>query len=69
MHCCACVCDAGMLLAFFDTLYHEDVVTDDAYFQWEQSNDPQEQNGRGAAKMSVVQFIAWLKEADDEADN
>jgi translation initiation factor 4G len=58
-----------MLLAFFQALYDQNVISDDAYFQWEQSNDPQEQNGRGAAKMSVVQFIAWLKEADDEADN
>jgi translation initiation factor 4G len=58
-----------MLLAFFQALYHEDVITDDAYFQWEQSNDPQEQNGRGAAKMSVVQFIVWLLETEDEADS
>ena len=55
-----------MLTTFFNTLYDEDVISEDAFIQWEKSEDPAEQNGRGAAKMSVVQFFTWLKEAEEE---
>ncbi len=51
-----------MLLAFFNTLYGEDVISEDAFFQWEQSEDPSEVNGRDAAKMSVVQLFTFLRE-------
>ncbi len=60
----------GMLVVFFLTLYDEDVISEDAFIQWEQSEDLAEQNGRDAARISVLQFFTWLKEAEEEmADN
>lgn len=56
----------GMLGGFFNTLYDSDVISEDAFFQWDTSEDPAEQSGRGAAKMSVVQFFTWLREAEEE---
>lgn len=62
---CVCVC-IGMLGAFFNTLYDCNVISEDVFFQWDTSEDPAEKNGRGAAKMSVVQFFTWLREAEEE---
>lgn len=64
MQYCVCV---GMLGAFFQTLYDSNVISDDAFIQWDKSEDSAERNGSGVAKKSVVQFITWLQEVDDEA--
>ena len=55
-----------MLRTFFETLYDEDIISEDAFFQWESSEDPTEQAGKGVAVTSVVQFFTWLREAEDE---
>ena len=56
-----------MLRTFFDSLYDEDLISEDAFTQWECSNDPAEQAGLGVAKSSVVQFFNWLREAEEES--
>ena len=56
-----------LLRDFFDVLYDEDVISEDAFYHWEQSSDPAEQAGKGVARTSVVQFFAWLREADEES--
>jgi translation initiation factor 4G len=55
-----------VLRIFFDALYDEDIISEDAFCQWESSKDPAEQAGKGVAVTSVVQFFTWLREAEDE---
>ncbi|XP_064642911.1 eukaryotic translation initiation factor 4 gamma 1-like isoform X3 [Lineus longissimus] len=55
----------GLMQMFFDTLYDEDIISEDAFYTWETSTDPAEQEGKGVAKKSVVQFFTWLKEAEE----
>ncbi len=65
----ALCCFAGLLRSFFDTLYDEDIISEDAFNQWGNSSDPAEQQGKGVAKTSVVQFFTWLREADEESQD
>ncbi|XP_034023700.1 eukaryotic translation initiation factor 4 gamma 1-like isoform X2 [Thalassophryne amazonica] len=60
---------ANLLRIFFDTLYDEDVIKEDAFYKWESSKDPAEQQGKGVALKSVTTFFTWLREAEDESDN
>ena len=57
-----------MLRNIFDILYDEDIVSEDAFHQWEDSNDPNETVGKGVAVQSVQQFFRWLRETEEEAD-
>lgn len=60
---------ADLLRMFFDCLYDEDVISEDAFYLWETSKDPAEQLGKGVALKSVTAFFTWLREAEDESDN
>ncbi|XP_054981735.1 eukaryotic translation initiation factor 4 gamma 1 isoform X1 [Sorex araneus] len=60
---------ANLLRMFFDALYDEDVVKEDAFYSWESSKDPAEQQGKGVALKSVTAFFKWLREADEESDH
>uniref|UniRef100_A0A8C6YGZ4 Eukaryotic translation initiation factor 4 gamma 1 n=1 Tax=Naja naja TaxID=35670 RepID=A0A8C6YGZ4_NAJNA len=60
---------ANLLRMFFDALYDEDVIKEDAFYKWESSKDPAEQQGKGVALKSVTAFYTWLREAEDESDN
>ncbi|XP_053509252.1 LOW QUALITY PROTEIN: eukaryotic translation initiation factor 4 gamma 1-like [Ictalurus furcatus] len=60
---------ANLLRMFFDTLYDEDVIKEEAFSKWDSSKDPAEQVGKGMALKSVTAFFAWLREAEDESDN
>jgi translation initiation factor 4G len=60
---------SGVLQTLFDTLYDEDIISEDAFNQWETSKDPAEQEGKDLAMKQVVQFFTWLWEADDEVDS
>lgn len=57
-----------MLQGFFDKLYDEDVISEEAFNQWDASTDPAEQEGKGVAQKSVVQFFTWLKNTDLESE-
>ncbi|KAK3602167.1 hypothetical protein CHS0354_013234 [Potamilus streckersoni] len=59
----------GVLRELFDILYDEDIISDDAFIQWEKSEDPQEQEGKGMAMKQVVEFFTWLKEAEDDTES
>ena len=50
----------------FDTLYDEDIISEDAFLQWEKSD---EEPGKGVAMKQVVQFFTWLREAEDDNDS
>lgn len=54
---------------FFDCLYDEDVISEDAFYQWETSKDPAEQQGKGVALKSVTAFFTWLREAEEESED
>ncbi|XP_013917315.1 PREDICTED: eukaryotic translation initiation factor 4 gamma 1-like [Thamnophis sirtalis] len=60
---------ANLLRMFFDALYDEDVIKEDAFYKWETSKDPAEQQGKGVALKSVTAFYTWLREDEDESDN
>ena len=57
-----------LLRMFFDALYDEDVIKEEAFYKWESSKDPAEQTGKGVALKSVTAFFTWLREAEDESD-
>jgi len=57
---------ANLLKMFFDCLYDEDIISEEAFYQWNASDDPAEMQGKGVAKTSVQQFFQWLREAEDE---
>ncbi|XP_046780328.1 eukaryotic translation initiation factor 4 gamma 1 isoform X1 [Gallus gallus] len=59
----------NLLRMFFDALYDEDVIKEEAFYKWESSKDPAEQQGKGVALKSVTAFFTWLREAEDESDN
>lgn len=60
---------ADLLRMFFDCLYDEDVISEDAFCQWEVSKDPAEQQGKGVALKSVTAFFTWLREAEEESED
>ncbi|XP_004577797.2 eukaryotic translation initiation factor 4 gamma 1 isoform X2 [Ochotona princeps] len=59
---------ANLLRMFFDALYDEDVVKEEAFYSWESSKDPAEQRGKGVALKSVTAFFKWLREAEEEEE-
>uniref|UniRef100_A0A3Q3AGL6 Eukaryotic translation initiation factor 4 gamma, 1a n=1 Tax=Kryptolebias marmoratus TaxID=37003 RepID=A0A3Q3AGL6_KRYMA len=59
---------AKLLQMFFDALYDEDVIKEEAFYKWESSKDPAEQTGKGVALKSVTAFFTWLREAEEESD-
>ncbi|XP_072011441.1 eukaryotic translation initiation factor 4 gamma 3 isoform X8 [Engystomops pustulosus] len=59
----------NLLRMFFDCLYDEEVISEDAFYGWESSKDPAEQNGKGVALKSVTAFFTWLREAEEESED
>ncbi|XP_069598081.1 eukaryotic translation initiation factor 4 gamma 3 isoform X4 [Ranitomeya imitator] len=59
----------NLLRMFFDCLYDEEVISEDAFYMWESSKDPAEQNGKGVALKSVTAFFTWLQEAEEESED
>uniref|UniRef100_A0A3B3Y4D3 Eukaryotic translation initiation factor 4 gamma, 3a n=1 Tax=Poecilia mexicana TaxID=48701 RepID=A0A3B3Y4D3_9TELE len=59
----------NLLRMFFDCLYDEDVISEDAFYKWESSKDPAEQDGKGVALKSVTAFFTWLREAEEESED
>ncbi|KAK3083396.1 hypothetical protein FSP39_021694 [Pinctada imbricata] len=59
----------GVLRTCFDNLFDEDIISEDAFYQWEKSTDPAEQEGKGVAMKQVCQFFQWLREPADFSDS
>ncbi|XP_078266306.1 eukaryotic translation initiation factor 4 gamma 1a [Rhinoraja longicauda] len=59
---------ASLLRTFFDVLYDEDVISEEAFYKWESSKDSAEQQGKGVALKSVTAFFTWLREAEEESE-
>lgn len=56
----------GLLQHIFDTLYDEDIISEEAFNTWHSSEDQKENEGKGVALKSVVQFFTWLREAEED---
>ncbi|EHB01233.1 Eukaryotic translation initiation factor 4 gamma 1 [Heterocephalus glaber] len=56
----------NLLRMFFNALYDEDMVKEEAFYSWKSSKDPAEQLGKGMALKSVTAFFNWLREAEEE---
>ncbi|XP_035826359.1 eukaryotic translation initiation factor 4 gamma 1 isoform X5 [Aplysia californica] len=56
---------SGVISCLFDTLYDEDVISEDSCKQWEKSADPAEQEGKGVCLMQLTQFFTWLSENEE----
>ena len=54
----------GVLRKFFDLLYDEDTITEEAFYRWKDNSDISEQTGKGVALRTVSQFFQWLQETD-----
>ena len=48
-------------------LYDSNVVSEDGFEAWVQSDDNSEREGKAVALKSLTSFLTWLKEAE-EAD-
>ncbi|XP_042245961.1 eukaryotic translation initiation factor 4 gamma 3-like [Thunnus maccoyii] len=59
----------NLLRMFFDCLFDGDVISEDAFYKWETSKDPAEQQGKDVALKSVRAFFVWLREADESGDD
>lgn len=59
---------AGMLLSIFNCLHDGDVISDDAFFAWEECKEAPESEGKGVAVSSTIQFFTHLREVEDETD-
>ncbi|PFX24037.1 Eukaryotic translation initiation factor 4 gamma 1 [Stylophora pistillata] len=54
----------GFIKSYFDTLYDEDVITEDSFHAWESS--PEEKLGKGVAIGASIEFFRWLRSASEE---
>ncbi|XP_055935890.1 eukaryotic translation initiation factor 4 gamma 3-like isoform X2 [Argiope bruennichi] len=59
---------SGLLHQIFDVLYDDDVISDESFKEWEQSDDPNEAEGKGVAVHSVKSFFTWLREPEEETE-
>jgi len=53
----------NLLHAFFNALYDQDVISEDAFLQWQDSKDPSELEGKNVAVKAVHRFYTWLQES------
>ena len=55
-----------MLLQFFNTLYDEEVITEEAFMTWERDENPSRQEAKGPALQATTVFFEWLQSATVE---
>lgn len=55
-----------MLSSFFNTLYDEDVITEDSFLAWKKDNDSSRQEAKGPALQATASFFEWLQSATVE---
>ena len=54
---------AAMLSQFFNTLYDEEVLTEEAFMNWKQDESPSRQEAKGPALQATASFFEWLQSA------
>ena len=55
---------AGFVKSYFDSLYDEEIITEDSFKAWENSSD--EEPGKGVTVTAASEFFRWLKSAPEE---
>ena len=55
-----------MLSQFFNTLYDEEVLTEEAFMKWKQDENPSRQQAKGPALQATHSFFEWLQSATVE---
>jgi len=63
-----CLFIAGVLVAIFESLHDGDVISDDAFFAWEECKEVAESEGKGVAVSSTIKFFTMLREIQSESD-
>ena len=64
MFICLSFCFAGFVKSYFDSLYDEEIITEDSFKAWENSSD--EEPGKGVTVTAASEFFRWLKSAPEE---
>ncbi|KAK9888566.1 hypothetical protein WA026_000810 [Henosepilachna vigintioctopunctata] len=57
---------SGLLLAMFNKLNENSILSQESFIAWENSNDPAEQEGKGVAMKQLTSFFTQLKENEDD---
>ena len=55
---------AGFVKSYFDSLYDEEIITEDSFKAWENSSD--QEPGKGVTVTAASEFFRWLKRAPEE---
>ena len=55
-----------MLSNFFNILYDEEVITEEAFMSWKQDKNPSRQEAKGPALQATSSFFEWLQPATVE---
>merc|ERR1719367_2180900 len=55
-----------LLHSIFDVLYEVELISEDAFIEWEESTEVGEQEGQGVALKSCTQFFQWLRTAEED---
>ena len=64
MFICLSFSFAGFVKSYFDSLYDEEIITEDSFKAWENSSD--EEPGKGVTVTAASEFFRWLKSAPEE---
>lgn len=57
-----------LLHSILELLYDNECISEEGLFDWEKSDDPEEQEGKGVALKSCNQLFQWLRTAEEEDD-
>jgi len=59
-----CIPLPGFVKSYFDSLYDEEIITEESFNAWESSS--QEEPGKGVAIGASLEFFRWLRSAAEE---
>ena len=54
----------GFIKSYFDSLYDEEIITEESFIAWESSIE--EQQGKSVAIADSAEFFCWLRSAAEE---
>ena len=54
----------GFIKSYFDSLYDEEIITEESFLAWQTS--PDEEPGKGVTVIAASEFFRWLKSAPEE---
>ena len=54
----------GFIKSYFDSLYDEEIITEESFIAWESSVE--EEQGKSVAIAGSAEFFCWLRSAAEE---